>query len=317
MGSGRLSITLEIRPQQPPYSWDAFLAAAPRFAVALDGYVGDGPRFDPAGPRVNFNHHENVSRLETRATCGQVLLALRQGLYQCFRDPEGPRATVFANDCDEDVCTSWFLLKHGHLAVHALNPLLDRLVSMEDLLDATAGGYPFPAGLPALRERAWVFDPYRRFRLSGEIDRKEAGAFQAVATEVEARILQHITGKGGELPLDVRYERLGGGDGWAMIRELGAQARTGVFADGIYAYVAVRMRPDARYTYTVGRMSPFIHRFRVPAMLEALNAAEGTTGAQDRWGGGDTIGGSPRVAGSRLAPDAVASIVSEVIAAGA
>jgi hypothetical protein len=306
-----MDITLEMRPQDPPQTWADFCARTPGFSIALDGYVGDGPRFDAAGPRVNFNHHENVSRLETRATCAQVSMALRQGLYRCFRDSKGPQARVYVNDCDDDVCLSWFLLKHPHLSEQSMNPLLNRLVAMEDVLDATAGAYPFPADLPALGELAWIFEPYRRFRLSGEIDRKEASAYRSVVTDVEGRIQRHLVGQGQAVPLDTRYERLGGDSAWAMVREVGAQARTGMFADGIYAYVSVRSRPDGRWTYTVGRMSPFIDHFRVPVLLAALNVAEGTTKVADCWGGGDTIGGSPRVAGSKLTPDEVTRVISE------
>lgn len=305
-----MSITLEVRPTVRPLTWAEFCAEAPPYSIALDGYVGAGPRFDPKGPRVCFNHHEDCSRLETRATCAQVLMAIRQGLFRGFRDEDGPRATAFVNDCDEDVCTSWFLLRHGWLAEHTINPRLNRLVHMEDMLDATAGAYPFPADLPALRELAWVFEPYRRFRLSGELDRKDGAAYRGVITDVEHRILSHLNNQGDEIALDVRYERVGGGLEWVMVREHGAQARTGMFADGVYAYVSVRDRPDGSYTYTVGRMSPFI-RFNIPDILAALNKAEGLTGG-DRWGGGDTIGGSPRVAGSKLPPDEVSRIVNSI-----
>jgi len=308
-----MTITLEMRPKDPPLSWASFVSETPSFSIALDGYVNEGPRFDQNGPHINFNHHEGVSRLETRATCAQVLMAVRQGLFRCFRKDDAPHATVYVNDCDEDVCTAFFLLKHGWLSNHAMNPLLNRLVAIEDLLDATAGAYPFPADLPALRELAWIFEPYRRVRLSGELDKKDAATYRGVVEDVENRILRHLMGNGDEIAIDPRYERLGGGSGWAMIEEIGAQAKTGVLSDGIYAYVAVRQRPDGRWTYVVGRMSLFIDSFQVPAILEALNAAEGTVDKPDRWGGGDTIGGSPRVAGSKLTPDEVASIVGEVV----
>ena len=301
-----------MNPRDPPCQWEVFKDTKPTFSIALDGYVSGPPRFSPSGPYATFNHHEGTSRLETRATCAQVLMAIRQGLFRCFRKDGQPHAIVYVNDCDEDVCAAYFLLKHGWLSDHAMNPLLNRLVAIEDLLDATAGAYPFPADLPALRELAWVFEPYRRARLSGELDRKGPATYRGVVEDVESRILRHLTGKGDEIALDTRYERLGGGSGWAMIQEVGAQAKTGVLSDGIYAYVAVRQRPDGRWTYVVGRMSLFIDYFQVPAILDALNAAEDTTGKPDRWGGGDTIGGSPRVAGSKLAPDEVRRIVSEV-----
>lgn len=309
-----MTITLEMRPKDPPLSWARFMTETPPFSIALDGYVSEGPQFDKKGPRKNFNHHEGCSRLETHATCYQILVAIRQGMFRCFRKDGAPHAVVYANDCDEDVCTSWFLLKHGWLSNNAMNPLLNRLVTIEDLLDATAGAYPFPADLPVLRELAWIFEPYRRVRLSGELDKKDAAVYRGVVEDVEGRILKHLVGQGDEIALDTRYDRIGGDSGWAVIRELGAQARTGMFSDGIYAYVAVRERPDGRWTYTVGRMSLFIDYFEVPAILEALNVAEGTNGKPDCWGGGDTIGGSPRVAGSKLTPDEVVKIVGEIVA---
>lgn len=305
-----MNIRLVVRPSDPPLAWDAFCAATPPFSIALDGYVADGPRFDPKGPRQNFNHHEAVSRLETRATCGQVLVAARQGLFDCFRDAEGPRADVYVNDCDEDVCTAWFLLRHCHFAESATNPLLNRLVGIEDMLDTTAGGYPFPPELEALQELAWVFEPYRRFRITGAIDRRKPDEFLGVITDVEHRIMAHIAGRGQRIPLDTRYERIGGGRGWVMVKEIGAQARTGMFADGNRAYVSVRERPQGGFGYTVGRMSQYI-QFPVPEILSALNAAEGLT--TDRWGGGDTIGGSPRATGSTLTPDEVARVVETVL----
>ena len=304
-------IKLVVCPKSPPISWPKFVRDAPPYAIALDGYVWGGPRYDEVGPIVNFNHHEDVDRLATRSTCAQVLMAIRQGLFSRFRTEAGPEASVFANDCDEDVCTAWYLLSHHHLCQQTMHPLLNRLVALEDALDATAGAYPFPVDMPALREMAWIFEPYRRFRLSGEIDKREDRAFQTVIEDVSHRIEQHLVGQGKELPIDTRYERIGGGKGWAMVRETGAQAKTGVFADGIHAYVSVRERPDGRWTYVVGRMSPFV-RFNLDAIFAACNRVEhGDHNSNDLWGGSNTIGGSPRVHGSRLAPDALTKIVDE------
>lgn len=309
-------IRLEMMPQDPPLSWEKFCEVSGPFSVAIDGCVSGGPRFDPAGPRISFNHHEEVNRLATRATCAQVLLAIRQGLFGTFRDDRGARAVVYANDCDEDVCTSWFLLKNHHLCAQAMNPSINRLVHAEDMLDATAGAYPFPADLPLLEALAWVFEPYRRARTSGELGRKDAATFAGIVTDVENRIMRYVMGTNDWLPLDTRYELVGVSfSAWAMVREIGAQARTGMFASGIRAYVSVRERPGGGYTYTVGRMSQLVP-FPVEAILEALNEAEGLTGSADRWGGGDTIGGSPRVAGSRMPPEEVARIVQKVCTRG-
>ena len=306
-------IQLNVEPLTPPATWEEFLARAPRCSVALDGYVIGGPKFDAHKVVANYNHHEGVDRLATRATCGQVLMAIRRGFFRAFRDDRGPCLTAYVNDCDEDVCVSWYLLSHGALSEQTMNPLLNRLVMMEDALDATAGAYPFPADLPVLRELAWVFEPYRQFRLSGGLDRRDARAFRAVVEDVVGRVERHVVGRGSEVPLDVRYDRIGGGAGWTMVREVGNEARTGLHADGVLAFVSVRERRDGRHTYVVGRTSPFV-AFPVRRVLDACNSVESALAGDlggDVWGGSDEIGGSPRAAGSRLTPDLVERIVRE------
>lgn len=306
-----MSIVLCMQPQIPPMGWDDFCLEQPPFSVALDGFVADGPRFEAKGPRANFNHHECVDRLATRATCAQVNMAIRQGLFQSFRDAEGPRMVVTVNDCDQDVCLSWFQLKHHYLAEQAMNPALNRLVSMEDALDTTAGAYPFPSDLPALQELAWVFEPYAQFRLAGGLARRDPEAFASIVNDVELRIMAHVTGRGKMMSLQTEYERLGGGKGWNMVREIGAQARTAMFAEGIKAYVSVRQRGDGVYDYVYGRMSVFIP-FGIMRILARANEIEGLVSSADRHGGNDIIGGSPRIAGSKIPPREMERLVNEV-----
>lgn len=316
-------IDLVVTPGDPPWSWERFVREAPPYAVALDGFVASPPCFDERGPHVNFNHHEGVDRLATRSTCAQVLMAIRQGLFDAFRDQRGARAVIYVNDCDEDVCTSWYLLSHHSLCQQAMNPRLNRLVALEDALDATAGAYPIPKDAPALRQVAWIFEPYRQFRLSGQLDRRDAEGprtFRAVIDDVTNRIAQYVVGGGGEISIDTRYERVGGGRGWAMIREIGAQAKTGLFGDGVRAHVSVRRRPDGRWSYAVGRMSPFV-RFPLSAIYAACNAAEiatdpTTCATTDTWGGSDVVGGSPRVRGSQISPDELTRIIDDACSQG-
>ncbi|MBI2023525.1 hypothetical protein HYT01_03120 [Candidatus Giovannonibacteria bacterium] len=300
-------MTIEFRmlPEIVPLSWKVFLKKYGRYSIALDGFVADGPKMDPSLPAANFNHHEKVSRLETRATCAQVHILIQAGLFKTFRDENGPRAVVYMNDCDEDVSTSATELKYPHLAESVINPRLNKLVDIVDKQDTMSGLYPFPVDMPILQEVAWVFEPYRRFRLAGGLDSRNSGAFESILADVEHRILKFIVGEQRRLTLDIRYKVIFSGTGWAMIEEIGPYGRQGALADGIKAFISVRKRDDGNYTYSFGRVSECIP-FPVPNILRACDKKEDRH--PHHWGGGSTTGGSPRVGGSKQKPIAVFKI---------
>lgn len=307
-----MSIQLFVKPTITVISWENFIESYSPYSVALDGFVNVGPQYDSNKVMVNFNHHEGCDRLATRATCAQVLMAIRQGMFSKFRDDFGIKANVYVNDCDEDVCTSWFLLNHSYLVEDTINPMINRLVSMEDALDSTAGAYPFPVDLPALKELAWVFEPYRQFRLNGGLEKRNSDSFESIIIDVENRILQHVTGHGKSVhSLDARYQLIGGGTGWSMVREIGPYARTAMFSDGIKAYVSVRDRTDGKWTYTIGKLSPFIPLDLIK-LTNKLNELDSSVTATDRWGGGNNIMGSPRIGGSSLSPDEIILIINSI-----
>ena len=305
-----MSINLVINLKDPSVSWKKFCKPTPPFSIALDGYVNTAPCFDADGPRINFNHHEQVDRLATRSTCAQVLIAIRQGLFDLFRDQNEPQAHVHVNDCDEDVCLSWFLLNNYLMVENACPERITRLVSMEDLMDATAGAYPMPIELSTLKELAWIFEPYRDFRVSGGLDKKNTTEYQQIIADVSLRIEKYIKGEGQYAPLNTTYKKIGGGKNWTMFEEIGSHARTGAYADGIRAYVSIRKTYSNRWVYTIGKMSPYIN-FDISQIIKELNRAEGYK--RDKWGGANTIGGSPRVNGSKLKPEEVEGIINKLI----
>jgi len=292
--------------------WREFISGKPEHSIALDGYVSVGPRFNFRGTYGNFNHHEEVSRLETRATCAQILLAVRMGLMDAYMGESGnTEMNIYVNDCDEDVSLSVFILRNAHLAIGTMNPLLNKLVHIEDMMDTTAGAYPFPKELESLQEIMWVLAPYHKFRMGGGLDSRDAGLFEEVIDEVGDRVMSYITGNSRKIELDTRFTTLGGGEGWSLISEEGQNARVGVYDKGIRAFVSVRKREDDNWTYVLGRSSQFVF-FPIPVLLKQLNEAEGNKHG-DVWGGSDTIAGSPRIAGSKLDPDTVCSIVDQTL----
>lgn len=136
---------------------------------------------------------------------------------------------------------------------------------------------------------------------------------------VEHRIWDVLAGRGGTTTLDTSWETIKPGSGWLMVRETGSQARIGMYASGVRAFISCRARQGprdpTRHDYVVGRMSEFIP-FPVGRVLMALSETE----PEAVWGGGSSemtnIGGSHRVLGSSLPPEQVFEIVESLLTRG-
>jgi hypothetical protein len=289
---------------------DDFIRSHPPYSIALDGYVAGEPFLEQtaAGPYRNFNHHESVDRSCTSATCEQVRRAVILGLFDLYAGDDGPRAEVFVNDCDQDVClATWILLN----AERAAEPWVRTLAYIEDLLDMSAGGFPMPEERDLLGEVRWVFEPYTGRR--SEIGRYDAAGMRRIIDEVHGRIEQFLSGTGETLPLLGSYRALGGGDGWLLVEVDHQHARQKMVEAGVRAAVELYARMGDRYAYAIWRRSEYIVDFPVLEILAALNRAEGVTDESVGWGGSENVGGSPRVIGSRLTPAQVEAVVAEVI----
>ncbi|MNN37808.1 hypothetical protein D3C81_1517710 [compost metagenome] len=217
---------------------------------------------------------------------------------------------MYTNDCDEDVCLSYYLLKHGYRSKNTIDPALNKLVSMVDLLDTTAGTYPFPADLPAVKELAWIFQPYRIARMNGLLATKNKDVYKDIITNVERRITDYICGKGEQVDLDTTYETIYSSPKWSMIKETASHSRLGMISDGIKCFISFRQRQNGNWDYVIGKVSPFV-QFPINLICAHLNDIEDTY--VDEWGGSDIIGGSPRVSGSSLSPDEMIIIINNLL----
>ncbi len=294
-------------------SWEAFCAEAPPFSIALDGYVNGPPDFSAEGPHANFDHHARVDRLSTRSTCMQVLMAVTMGLFDAFEVDGEPTANIFINDPDQDTCLAvWVLRNHEQCEGMKIHQPLARLLIGEDILDCTGGAYPVQSDSHPMREQAWIFEPYFDARAAGLLPTMDASGMGSIVHQVGERIDAYVRGEGQMIDLDTRYEEVGGGLGWKLIVEQGPHARTALFSAGVRAYVAIRDNGDATWTYTLGKMSPYV-RFPIDAIYNALNEAEGLLESENGWGGSNTIGGSPREGGSRLSPSDLERIINKLL----
>ena len=295
-------------------TWEKFCSTKPPCSIALDGFVDAAPCFNAVGPYANFDHHKNVNRLATRSTAGQILVAIFLGLFETFQQKEHPFAHVYINDCDQDICLSYWLLSNAHL-VSELSIDLDlvKLIIGEDLIDSSGGAFPINPNQSIVRKMAWVFEYYDEYRFSKNRSQMTGENVKNVIERTCERITLLYLGKGKEIGINSVYQLLGGGSNWQMIIEEGTSARTKLFNDGIRAFVAVRERDKGIYDYSIGRMSPFIN-FPIEKIYDLLNNVEGRCHSSDRWGGSDTIGGSPRKSGSQISPHEIEQLINRLIA---
>jgi hypothetical protein len=305
-----VAVSLKIMPGKV-VSREEFLATHPGYSIGLDGYVTGEPflAITPKGPYRNFNHHESVDRSCTSATCEQVRRAVILGLFDLYHGQHGPRATVWVNDCDQDVCLATWVLFHPH---RAGEPWVRTLAYVEDLLDMSAGGFPLPDQRDLLGEVRWVFEPYTGRRST--VTALDADGMANIIHEVHQRIERFLSGQGETLPLLGAYKVLGGGTGWMMVEIDHQHARQKMVEAGVKAAVELFARVNDRYVYSIWRRSEYIVDFPVAEILRELNVAEGYAPEDVRgWGGSENVGGSPRGTGSRLGPDAVQVVVNQVV----
>ena len=294
-------------------SWDEFTQTKPPYSIALDGYVNSVSELDFNGPYLNFDHHSGVRRLITRSTCAQVYLAIVLGLFKLFQKDNQPHANIYVNDCDQDVCLSYWLLKNPDKILNLrVQDYIARLIIGEDFVDATAGSFPIDLTRDVVQQSFWIFEPYTIARTSGELKNYSSSQIVELILSVYERIDLYTEGKAQKIEVDARYEKVGGGEGWILAKEIGPYARAQLYQQGVQALITFRDNQDGTYTYSIGKISDFI-KFPIPELYNVLNQAENLTDPSNQWGGSTIIGGSPRRSGSKLKPEELENIVNDYL----
>lgn len=281
----------------------AFDELPPR-SLALDGYV-QGPALDTDQRRFSFDHHDACIRLVTRATCQQVLDAMLLGL-----DPSD--LTVYINDVDGDTALSLWLLRNPE-RIH--EPAVRNLVESVGGIDAHGPSYPaLDPGVVA----GFLAGP-----MEPEVSARQDGSYQH--TDLEELIEECVIGIGDYVdagtPPAPKRERVeyhithtGAGD-WVMVHTE-AYAFATLYADGYDRIISYRQLADRSWAYTVARRSDLIDGFPVGPPAKEGTILRALAEAEPGWGGGSSIGGSPRNAdgsGSSMPPDQVFSLVEELL----
>lgn len=297
-------------------SWDEFTDTKPPYSIALDGYVNSVSELDINGPYLNLDHHSGVKRLVTRSTCAQVYLSIVLGLFKLFQNDNQPHANIYVNDCDQDVCLSYWLLKNPDKILDLrAQDYITRLIIGEDFIDATAGSFPIDLTRDIMQQTFWVFEPYTTARTNGELGKSSSAQLVELILNVYERIDLYAEGKAQKIEIDDRYEIVGGGKGWKLAKEIGPYARTQLYQEGYQALITYRDNQDGTYTYSIGKISNFII-FPITDLYHVLNHSEKLNDTNDQWGGSTIIGGSPRRSGSKLKPKEIENIVNDYLSFG-
>lgn len=289
-----------------------FIRDYPPYSITLDGAgIGceGGTVIRHVGPYMNIDHH-GERPIQERSTCKQALIYTCFGLHETTFQKDGePRMNLYVNDCDQDVTLSTYVLEHPETATR---PKMRRLVDLEDLFDMSAGLYlPNSDQARLAQVIAWINEPYTDARLSGELYTMSAGRMYALIDEVHERIRKYLLGKEKRLTLNKDFDVISEHDGWSFVREVGAQARTGMAEAKIRAYVVYKGEHDGRHHYALGRLHDGI-LFPLPRLWPCLNRAENIRPYDKyRWNGSAVCGGSPRKIGSALSPPEVAEVVDD------
>ena len=286
----------------------------PPNSIALDGYV-QGPQVDPKNRRFSFDHHAGCLRLVTKATCEQVMESILLGL------PTGPDMTIYINDIDADTVLSTWLLLHPEWArVDAVQTL----VRMVGLVDAHGPVFHTHPMHPQLTPPApWLKDspPQSMEMLQGMLDKMDGWFNRTYSPPVDLTSAEDITHGWGWSPQK----------SWVEVKTISGM--DGFYHQGAVLGFLYNQLPDGTWMYTVAKKSDLVAADLGPGskvrpvtdisqfedtILGELGRAEQLKNPSQSlahtWGGGTSVGGSPRNAdggSSRLTPDEVLSVFKQ------
>lgn len=291
----------------------------PERSIFLDGAARGEPFLDNARQIYNLDHHEGCERTFTLATCEQALILVRKGLN--LREKNW---VIYANEPDLDtVFAIWILLNHNYLRdgnskqYRKIIPLI-RLEGVIDALgfeltDITAIPFPVIKNLRSelvrlqeweiklKKENRWqsidyVFYTHRILNLIDQLafDVQDVKEFKNVMEIARADIN------------DEDYVVVFEGD-------LGIYELEEYLSQIYYQKPTFLILKKGHNTYTIRKTNLF-SPLSLEKVYERLNIFDKNVSGKDRenrWGGSNQIGGSPRVKGTALSPHEIVQVVKK------
>jgi hypothetical protein len=302
-------IILHVKPRHV-YQLEDFIEQTPAYSVGLDGTVYGPSCKDKIGLHLNVNHHEEVDRFATRSTAQQIFLLSKLGRFREFPGSSDLQMHIHVNDPDEDVCLAvWLLKNQDKIEDPWFKEKIEILVRTAELLDATAGAFPFDPDSEIMRQISWIFEPYNEARKASKISGMNGKDMASLIEMVGGRITKYAYGEGEKKQLQMNYEEVDQGQGWRLLEETpdtGSAGRIGFFNHGGRAFCSFRevnFDGEERYAYSLCRFSPYITGFPLDEFYYLLNRVEGLqNSSNDTLGESDRTGASPREFLNKLIP---------------
>ncbi len=286
----------------------------PKCTIFLDGAAQGEPFIDAAKGIYNLDHHEGCVRSFTLATCEQAMVLIRKGL-----DLGGERWTVYANEPDFDtVLAIWLLFNHRRLAEGdstVRRPLMP-IVRLQGVIDAHGLELMDLTSFPDNLQQA-TLDTINELR-ARELDLKAKGEWGEIDlldfTAASLREIDELVYTPGDFEDLREVEELA--RVWISSQRLALACRSEA---GIYEVEEqlkavhgdrlglVILEKDSNTTYTVRQTDPFLPT-NLGDLYDRLNLLDSAVDAENRWGGSDDIGGSPRASGTALSLPEIMSI---------
>ena len=293
-------------------------------SIFLDGAGDFPPKLDNKNRFYNLDHHQGCIRPFTLATCEQALVLVTNGLELDEGD-----WTLYANEPDLDtVFAIWVLLNFRRipkLSTRSRDVLLP-LLRLEGAIDANGAELADFCGLPqkTLREarnqldllytrekefRATEHSPDRSWldytlAMLGELD-------QLVYTRADFHDHTSIEEILGHLEIADRKVAVACRDQSGIYEA--ERSLKNRFAEQLGIIALEKSKHGDTRHYTLRRVSALLN-LELERAYDLLNIVDPTVNgrpANNRWGGSDDIGGSPRITGTRLQPHEVLRILQQ------
>jgi hypothetical protein len=295
----------------------------PRQSIFLDGMFSEAPFLDNEARQYSLDHHSGCIRGFTLSTCEQAVVMLLQGLPLDENEWH-----VYINEPDLDaVLAAWVLLNHVELVREGSELLRTAMpiIRVEGVIDAHGLQMGILTALPrdvydqAMQKIDGLLVEERRLKASGEWVGVDLVAYTQRLLDAVDRLLFPA----GHLEEVLSTE---------LIEVARAPIQQNKFAllcrsrRGIYAVetelkrryerqLAVIILDQGEGRYTLRQIDPFLPR-TLDHAYRALNGEDQNVRADNRWGGSQDIGGSPRGTGTALEADMILRLIAEEYASG-